>query len=83
MSSGKSLSIIAVLAWAAAAPPAVAHGAEEPDMTRVNPGKDDRIVWNFDGPGEFQFACIVAGHYQAGMAGAISVTPSRKSTRRK
>jgi uncharacterized cupredoxin-like copper-binding protein len=56
---------------------------DEPDMTHVNPGKDDRIVWNFNRPGEFQFACLVAGHYQAGMVDAISVIPGRQSNQRK
>ncbi|HWP12491.1 MAG TPA: cupredoxin family protein [Ramlibacter sp.] len=56
---------------------------DEPDMTHVNPGKDGRIVWNFNRPGEFQFACLVAGHYQAGMVGTISVIPAKKSTQRK
>lgn len=46
---------------------------DEPDMTHVKPGKNGRIVWNFNRPGEFEFACLVAGHYQAGMVGSISV----------
>lgn len=56
---------------------------DEAYMTHVNPGKDGRIEWNFNRPGEFQFACLIAGHYQAGMVGTISVTPARKSTERK
>src|SRR5512140_1423172 len=48
---------------------------DEPDMTHVKPGGNGRIVWNFNRPGEFQFACLVAGHYQAGMIGAIQVKP--------
>lgn len=30
------------------------------------------------GPGSFDFACLMAGHYQAGMAGKISVAASTR-----
>ena len=46
---------------------------DEPYMAHVKPGKSGQIVWNFNRPGEFDFACLVAGHYQAGMAGKIRV----------
>jgi len=47
---------------------------DEPYMTHVGPGKTGEIVWTFNRPGEFDFACLIAGHYQAGMAGKIKVT---------
>ena len=56
---------------------------DEPYMTHVSPGKRGQIVWNFNRPGEFQFACLIAGHYQAGMVGTINVVPSEKSIERK
>jgi uncharacterized cupredoxin-like copper-binding protein len=46
---------------------------EEPHMTHVAPGKSGEIVWTFNRPGEFDFACLIAGHYQAGMVGKIKV----------
>jgi uncharacterized cupredoxin-like copper-binding protein len=46
---------------------------DEPYMAHVPPGKTGEIVWNFNRPGEFEFACLIAGHYQAGMVGAIKV----------
>lgn len=46
---------------------------EEPYMTHVSPGKRGQIVWTFNRPGEFEFACLIAGHYQAGMVGTIVV----------
>ena len=49
---------------------------DEPYMAHVGPGKRGRMVWNFNRPGEFQFACLIAGHYQAGMKGTILVTPT-------
>jgi uncharacterized cupredoxin-like copper-binding protein len=56
---------------------------DEPYMTHVSPGKRGQIVWNFNRPGEFQFACLIAGHYQAGMVGTINVVPTGKSIERK
>ena len=46
---------------------------DEPYMSHVQPGKAADIVWNFNRPGEFEFACLVPGHYQAGMRGKIKV----------
>lgn len=46
---------------------------EEPYMAHVSPGKKGELVWNFNRPGEFDFACLIAGHYQAGMVGKIKV----------
>ncbi len=55
---------------------------DEPYMTHVKPGARQEIVWNFNRPGEFHYACLIAGHYQAGMVGAISVVPAGASTAR-
>lgn len=46
---------------------------DEPYMTHVAPGKVGQLVWTFNRPGEFDFACLIAGHYQAGMVGKIKV----------
>ena len=46
---------------------------DEPYMAHVAPGKTGQIVWTFNRAGEFDFACLIAGHYQAGMVGKISV----------
>ncbi|MGQ3051289.1 MAG: cupredoxin domain-containing protein [Roseateles sp.] len=46
---------------------------DEPYMTHVDPGKKGEIVWTFNRAGEFDFACLIAGHYQAGMVGKIRV----------
>lgn len=47
---------------------------EEPYMAHVAPGKTSELVWTFNRPGEFDFACLIAGHYQAGMVGKIKVS---------
>ena len=46
----------------------------EPYMTHVKPGKTDQLIWTFNRVGEFEFACLLPGHYQAGMVGKIKVS---------
>ncbi|BDT67821.1 hypothetical protein os1_19990 [Comamonadaceae bacterium OS-1] len=46
---------------------------DEPYMAHVGAGKTSEIVWNFNQAGSFDFACLIAGHYQAGMRGKITV----------
>ncbi|MFT4992369.1 MAG: putative cupredoxin-like copper-binding protein [Polaromonas sp.] len=53
--------------------PNMAH--DEPYMAHVSAGQNGDLVWTFNRPGDFEFACLIAGHYQAGMVGAISVSP--------
>jgi uncharacterized cupredoxin-like copper-binding protein len=53
---------------------------DEPYMVHVAPGKTGEIVWNFNRAGEFAFACLVAGHYQAGMVGKVVVVPRAKGS---
>lgn len=47
---------------------------DEPYMAHVAPGKSAELVWTFNRPGDFEFACLIAGHFQAGMVGTITVT---------
>ena len=49
---------------------------EEPHMAHVPAGKTGEIIWTFNKPGDFEFACLVAGHSQAGMTGKIRVIAS-------
>jgi uncharacterized cupredoxin-like copper-binding protein len=46
---------------------------DEPYMAHVPPGQTRDIVWTFNRAGTFEFACLIAGHYQAGMKGSITV----------
>jgi uncharacterized cupredoxin-like copper-binding protein len=46
---------------------------DEPYMAHVAAGQRGQIVWTFNRPGDFEFACLIAGHYQAGMKGVIHV----------
>ena len=52
---------------------------DEPYMAHVGPGKTGEIVWTFNRAGEFEFACLIAGHYQGGMVGTIQVAAGGRS----
>ena len=59
---------------------------DEPYMAHVAPGKEAEIVWTFNRDGEFDFACLLPGHYEAGMVGKIrvvAVTARSKDSRNK
>ncbi|WKB54008.1 cupredoxin domain-containing protein [Eleftheria terrae] len=48
---------------------------DEPHIAHVAPGETGRLVWTFNRAGQVEFACLVAGHYEAGMAGRVHVRP--------
>ena len=56
--------------------PDMEHDA--PDMAHVRAGERGDIVWHFNRPGHFDFACLIPGHYQAGMTGTITVLPRNR-----
>lgn len=56
--------------------PGMAH--EEPYMVHVDPGKRGQLVWTFNRAGDFEFACLIPGHFEAGMIGRIKVVASGK-----
>jgi uncharacterized cupredoxin-like copper-binding protein len=47
---------------------------DEPYMAHVAPGKQEELVWQFTQPGNFEFACLIPGHFEAGMTGTITVS---------
>lgn len=47
---------------------------DEPYMSHVSPGKKEEMVWQFTKAGGFYFACLLPGHFEAGMVGKIKVT---------
>ena len=50
---------------------------DEPYMAHVASGKSQNLIWTFNRAGEFDFACLIAGHYQAGMVGKITVLAAK------
>lgn len=51
--------------------PGMAH--KDANSLTLEPGKSGELVWKFSNSGEFQFACLVPGHYEAGMKGTAFV----------
>ena len=50
-------------------------GANHPEghTAYLAPGASTRMVWQFTKAGEFYYACLVPGHFDAGMIGTIVV----------
>lgn len=46
---------------------------DEAHMAHVKPGQSGEIVWQFTHAGQFQFACLIPGHLEAGMRGTVEV----------
>ena len=44
---------------------------DEPYMVHVEPGKTGEMVWTFDKSGQIGFACLIPGHFEAGMTGKV------------
>jgi uncharacterized cupredoxin-like copper-binding protein len=46
---------------------------DDPNAKRVQASKSADLVWKFTKRGEFQFACVIPGHYDAAMFGTVVV----------
>jgi uncharacterized cupredoxin-like copper-binding protein len=46
---------------------------DDPNAKRLTVGQKGELVWKFTNAGEFEFACLIPGHYEAGMHGKIIV----------
>lgn len=46
---------------------------DEPGKVSLAPGKQGEIIWQFAKAGIVNFGCLIPGHYEAGMKGAVSV----------
>lgn len=51
---------------------------DEPYMAHVAPGRSADMNWTFNRTGKFEFACLLPGHYEAGMRGDIEVAAKEK-----
>lgn len=47
---------------------------DDPNSVRLAPGKSGEIIWKFTKSGMLTFACLIPGHYEAGMRGDLTVT---------
>lgn len=48
---------------------------DDPNAVSVDPGKSGVLAWTFTKTGAFAFACLLPGHFEAGMKGTIVVKP--------
>ncbi len=46
---------------------------QDANMISLAPGKSGEMIWQFTRPGNFDFACLIPGHMEAGMTGKITV----------
>ncbi len=50
---------------------------DDPNGKRLQPNGSSEILWRFTKPGTFEFACLIPGHYEAGMHGAVAVAAGK------
>ena len=48
---------------------------DEPYMAHVPSRQRGEITWTFNRAGDFEFACLIPGHFEAGMRGTLRVLP--------
>ena len=53
---------------------------DDANQITVQPGKSGEIIWQFTKMGKVNFACLQPGHYDAGMAGTITVNKAKGHT---
>jgi uncharacterized cupredoxin-like copper-binding protein len=46
---------------------------DDPNAKRLLPYGNGELVWKFTKRGQFEFACLIPGHYEKGMVGKIIV----------
>ena len=46
----------------------------DPNAVTVEPGNTGTLIWQFTKAGKFDFACLVPGHFEAGMVGKVIVS---------
>lgn len=56
--------------------PSMQH--EESNMVTVEPGQSGEVLWQFSTAGKVPFACLQAGHFDAGMKGLMTVAAGKK-----
>lgn len=46
---------------------------DDPNAVRLEAGEKGTIIWTFSNAGTFEFACLMPGHYEAGMRSPVAV----------
>jgi uncharacterized cupredoxin-like copper-binding protein len=47
---------------------------EDANMISLRPGQTGEVIWHFSKTGKVNFACLLPGHYDAGMTGEINIS---------
>ena len=45
----------------------------DPNARRLEPRTSSEMLWRFTKPGTYEYACLIPGHYEAGMKGVVVV----------
>jgi uncharacterized cupredoxin-like copper-binding protein len=48
---------------------------DDPNGKRIVAKKEAELIWKFSKLGTFEYACLIPGHYEAGMKGVVEVKP--------
>jgi uncharacterized cupredoxin-like copper-binding protein len=48
-------------------------GHDDPNAVGIEPGGNSRTGWRSTKTGDFDFACMIPGHYEAGIVGRIVI----------
>ena len=51
---------------------------DDPNGKRVETKKEADLIWRFTKRGTFEYACLIPGHYEAGMKGVVEVVAKGK-----
>jgi uncharacterized cupredoxin-like copper-binding protein len=46
---------------------------KDPNQLRLAPNTTAELLWKFTKQGEFEYACLIPGHHEAGMWGTVIV----------
>jgi uncharacterized cupredoxin-like copper-binding protein len=49
----------------------------DPGSVRLAPGASTDLIWQFSKPGTFFYACLIPGHWEAGMQGTVTVAAAQ------
>ena len=55
---------------------------DDPNGKRLEPKRTGEILWLFDKAGTFEFACLIPGHYEAGMKGVVTVVDAKAAKKK-
>ncbi len=69
----------AVLEPAGAVDQALVIDGKEAELDDIAPGETRSVIWTLPRPGEYQVACHIPGHYEAGMVARFTVLASASS----